>query len=105
MSTITGFDICGQNYSGVVLRHEGASALRISLILSGVHPGKSKVVSLVNEHIVNCNKHKAYTESFSIISEFEILKHKDFIAKILFLITLCLSWPRHFSCASQDDRD
>jgi hypothetical protein len=40
------------------------AALRISLILSGVHHGRSKVVSLVDEHIVNCNKHKAYTESF-----------------------------------------
>jgi hypothetical protein len=40
--------------------------VRIILILSGVHPGKSKVVSLVNEHIVNCNTHKAYTESFRV---------------------------------------
>jgi hypothetical protein len=38
--------------------------LSISLTLSGVHSGKNKVVSLVNEHIVNCNTHKAYTESF-----------------------------------------
>ena len=40
------------------------AALTYQLILSGVPPPKSKVVSLVNEHIVNCNKHKAYTESF-----------------------------------------